>query len=301
MSIASLFGRICKSGKSVTCSPDSLNEKCAPTRGLPVPTVSMNIESVESQSSDDGASCLTPVVKSLSAHRAVILIDYDDTLFPTSWLRKYNPGRKWYEPLPVGHAMDVELRELAFSVCLLLRRAKSLGEVVILSLARPPWIGLSLGNFFPEVGALIEDLEIPIVYAVEEIRAGDENEDETELGIRLKGRAMLRHIKRVAKQNGCDCAQSNSYECPCPSLPLHPPAVLSIGDSLFERFAAHEAVGQSEENSMRKPKTLKLFEDPTAEKLHKQVKVVEAWLPAMVAHQEGFDLDLEESDLKTSH
>ena len=49
--------------------------------------------------------------------------------------------------------------------------ARNEGKVVLLTLARAPWVSESCKNFYPSVGRLITQLKIPIVYAQEGIQA----------------------------------------------------------------------------------------------------------------------------------
>jgi hypothetical protein len=59
---------------------------------------------------------------------ALVVIDWDDTLFPTSWSNRAFPQS------------ETEYRESVRGAIALLRTARSLGDVVIVTLAREGWV-----------------------------------------------------------------------------------------------------------------------------------------------------------------
>merc|ERR1712232_213245 len=80
----------------------------------------------------------------------------------------------WRKPMREQHLeprLKVEvtrnLERCAANVRDLLRSAAHLGKVVLVTLARSPWVTDSCNHFFPLVGQLIKELNVPIVYAQE--------------------------------------------------------------------------------------------------------------------------------------
>ena len=280
MPVSSLFGRLCftpKTGRlsgtgasypqplAVTHEKTSLASRLASSR-LPVD------DTTEADTKPSSAGELT------STKECIFYFDWDDTLFPTTWLRRNNPGNKWYDPIHPSHPIAHQLADLDYSVAELLLKSSRLGKVVVISLARPPWIGMSMTNFFPTVEKVVEKLQIPVAYAMSEIQPGDV--DGERLGVLLKSRAMLKHMKP-----GNSSAHFNQ--------------IISVGDSCFERYALHEAVqcGRKQPEKFRVhrdslAKTVKLAEEPEAHEVHEQIKVLHAFLENMVDHPEDFDVNL---------
>ncbi|CAK0840920.1 unnamed protein product, partial [Prorocentrum cordatum] len=72
-----------------------------------------------------------------SPRQTIIILDWDDTLFPTSYVRdRQSPDR-------------IRLARAAAAAEQLLRRAAALGEVRIVTLAKAPWVSMSCEHFFP--------------------------------------------------------------------------------------------------------------------------------------------------------
>ncbi|CAK0894406.1 unnamed protein product [Prorocentrum cordatum] len=103
--------------------------------------------------------------------QTAIIFDWDDTMFPTTYV-KHDLG------LSINHSLKdqalsprkmVRVRTaLARAACAagrLLRLADERGKVVIVTLARSPWLTDSCRNFYPGMGELIKKLGIQIVYA----------------------------------------------------------------------------------------------------------------------------------------
>jgi len=108
---------------------------------------------------------------SLIVHSAVFARDIQ----PRNILKvRHYMGLHWKYPLEqqeVTTAMQKQkikkaLDEFADEVEFLLNLALRMGRVVIVTLAKEPWVSLSCENFFPaKIAKLIEDNNISIVYA----------------------------------------------------------------------------------------------------------------------------------------
>jgi len=255
--------------------------------------------------------------------QTVIIFDWDDTLFPTTYIQD-DLGLKWQEPLhrqPHLHPSVVAQVKHKLEVCEqraadVLQRAQALAHVVVVTLASSGWVDLACEHFFPTVGDLLKKMNIPIVYAQD--LAGDaevdydkqqfqSNEEIERFWGLVKGRAINQEVRRFYSQY-----EGQSWK-----------NVLSIGDSSFERYgllAATSAYMQGrnlgasegsdaavwnptqegcwqkvEEGHIKKlrAKCCKLVDQPDADELTVELEMVAKWLLDMVRLDDGFDLDLE--------
>lgn len=234
--------------------------------------------------------------------KPIILFDWDDTLFPTTWVYdvvKPHMGNKNYcedsvicgssETLPSQEVdpFAEELSALAQDLEALLRAARELAQVAIISLSKRPWVEESAATYLPgiDVRALLEELEISVFYAREHVRAQDiwyaEEEpglDPFEVAKRFAMSACLEHFL-TGQRHG----QTSRFN------------IMSIGDSDAERAAAIELrlcwPHLQDQNSLFK--TVKLMESPTFDQLAGELQVLRTWLRRMLAHSEDFDLSLE--------
>jgi len=287
-------------------------------------------------------SSLTPPSQSGASHRrnsqnifaskeqTVIVFDWDDTLFPTTWVR-HEKGLHWRYPIDQQTKFPKQEREqikqqldkVSEEVERLLRLAGELGHVVIVTLAREPWVDLSVANFFSRVGKLIKRKNISVVYAQdmedsqEYNKAEFKSDEEAEIyWIRKKQRAIQGEITKFYESSGSSWKN-----------------VISIGDSNFERMATirsmedyakdkkgevndagetsgsltvSDSKGFTDEmcksgtigNHYRRlrTKTVKMFDSPNIEDLSTEMSMLYKWLPYLVQKDSGFDVDLEDDD-----
>lgn len=257
--------------------------------------------------------------------QTVIVFDWDDTLFPTSYVTEEleadwsRPLRKQKHLAAGGHRCG-SLEEIRRRLALcekraseLLRKAHSLGHVVVVTLASSGWVKPLCENFYPQVGRLMADLGVRVVYAQEHLTDKDREEAHELVGEEverywglLKGRAISDICHKFYSQY-----DGQSWK-----------NVLSIGDSSFERYGLLAATGAywrgrelgetgrircpSDEDEWKKveggrilkmrAKCFKLVDVPNVDELICQLEVVAKWLEPLVRLDGGFDLDLEASD-----
>jgi hypothetical protein len=140
------------------------------------------------------------------ANQTIIVLDWDDTIFPTTWVKedlklnwRYTPEQQ----LKPGETLDtiVELLgKLSDRMSFFLQQASNSAKVVIVTLAKRPWVKNSCENFCPSLLELIDRLGIPVVYAQESVDkemqceyAKDEFKSNDQLEIfwsRVKGKAI---------------------------------------------------------------------------------------------------------------
>lgn len=256
--------------------------------------------------------------------QTVVIFDWDDTLFPTTYVQE-DLGLDWRLPLEEQlsplEAEDARAKILACERYAgeALVKAKELAHVAVITLAGSGWVDLSCRHFYPSLGRLLRNLQIPVVYAQEQVKGLPQQykkknfqaDDDLERywGL-VKGMAIAGEAERFYSQY-----EGQSWK-----------NILSIGDSTFERYgllAASSAymrdvslaanpsacAGQapvwspSQEGCWEKvqdghvkklrAKCCKLVDMPDTEELAVELEMVGKWLEGMVRLDEGFDLDLE--------
>jgi hypothetical protein len=172
--------------------------------------------------------------------QTVLIFDWDDTLFPTSYVR-HDLGcsaRKHLKNQNLGPEMmsrvQTTLAKAAGAVDQLLRLADKCGKVVIVTLAKAPWVTDSCMYFYPGIGELIEKLDIQVVYAQEgqhihydKVNMMAEEQFET-FWAEMKGKAIAKALSEFYSQY-----EGQSWK-----------NIISLGDSDFERFGAMAATMQ---------------------------------------------------------
>jgi len=248
----------------------------------------------------------------------MLVLDWDDTLFPTTWVRE-DCGLHWKYPLaeqvqesPGRTTVEKLLETLAGKVDAFLATAADLANIVIVTLARQPWVSTSAVNFMPHLTTLLQKHELKVVYArdcipqslkaeyaQEEFKSG---EQEADYWMRVKAAAMETEIKDFYS------ASSASWK-----------NCVSLGDSEFERAAlvkttsdymaqesedgevvstgiTAEAVSKDGHLKRLRTKTVKMLDEPSVEELIAQITVLTSWLPFICAQDEGLDVELVSSE-----
>lgn len=249
--------------------------------------------------------------------QTVIVFDWDDTLFPTSYLLD-DMQVDWRMPLSLQTSMSSTARQEAtqkLAECEeraleTLRRAYLHGQVAIVTLAKTGWVDKACHQFYKQVGNMLRNFRIPVVYALDsvheqqmhELRARCRN-DEEYYGL-VKGRAISEEVDKCYSQY-----EGQTWK-----------NVISIGDSRFERYgllaastaymqgrrmSGFDAEPQSpekrgvwekvgDEGLVRlRVKCCKLVDRPDMDELAIELKMVSRWLDRMVKLDEGFDMDIE--------
>eukprot|EP00397_Hematodinium_sp_SG-2012_P017406 GEMP01017797.1.p1 GENE.GEMP01017797.1~~GEMP01017797.1.p1 ORF type:complete len:360 (+),score=114.53 GEMP01017797.1:212-1291(+) len=284
-------------------------------------------------------------IKFAHPEQTIIIFDWDDTLFPTTWIR-HDKNIHWRYPLAEQTntydakdlaALTKQLKLLQDNVEKVLTLAMKLGHVVIVTLARPPWVELSCDNFFTHIGRFVTKHGIKVVYAQDmdgKARTYDKqkfasSEDAERFWIQKKQNAIMGEIADFYSKS------ASSWK-----------NVISLGDSDFERFAtqaslldyatvddtetevkpevgsaaAKLAVLSPSHSKSKKPdnyavsgwvgkhyrrlrcKTVKMFDSPSCEDLATEMSMLHKWIPFLVKRDAGFDVDLEdEEELYDAH
>lgn len=247
------------------------------------------------------------VSKELFAHptQTFIVLDWDDTLFPTTYVRD-DLGLCWQTPMrnqrldPKEKAeVTRNLEKCAENCCALLRSAVQFGKVVLVTLARSPWVSVSCEHFFPAVGSLIRELGVPIIYAQEGAQTEynktemSSNENIEMHWSKVKGRAIAKEIGMFYSQYAGQSWKN----------------IISIGDSDFERLGTMQATdtymkqtGICRQKTVEvsghiykvRTKTFKMLDLPSVDELTVELAMVQKWLPLMIQLDGSFDVNLDD-------
>lgn len=101
----------------------------------------------------------------------VIIFDWDDTLLPTSYIVQTvipsHPQKDHMSTLPPNSPYTAALAAHGHLVGFLLRAARRVARVAIVSNSLSPWVEASAANYLPglDLEALLEELEVPVFYA----------------------------------------------------------------------------------------------------------------------------------------
>lgn len=251
--------------------------------------------------------------------RIALVLDWDDTLFPSTWLLE-DVG------LVGTSTLEQQLQRMCSSRSEFVQRhmnmfaekvedflsdACSSATVFIITLAREGWVELSIQNFMPSLSKFLDSDRIEILYAEKYgspdwrnlaqlgLKSDDASDDAVLAGLRLA---------QVKSEAIFDALTKQKENVPAAEWQ----SIISIGDSDFERLGVMEASrryaelagGYSNEALnkdapvTRKPwtKSLKMLDDPTVEELFAQLTLIRQWLPHMVQRQDGFDLEIDNSE-----
>jgi hypothetical protein len=193
--------------------------------------------------------------------QTIIMFDWDDTLFPTTFLR-HDLGLSVRKHLKNQNLKPDSLAQIenclarsAGHVDRLLRLADTCGKVVIVTLAKSPWVTDSCKYFYPGIGELIEKLNIKIVYAQEgkQVEYNKVNmmaeEQFEEFWAEMKGKAIAEALQEFYSQY-----EGQSWK-----------NIISLGDSDFERYGAMAATLQyAQVQGLVKPDGKKTRPEPKA-------------------------------------
>lgn len=248
----------------------------------------------------------------------VLVLDWDDTIFPTTFIRedlKLDWRRSVSDQVEAGPGKD-ELKALlqrySEKVSEFLAVATAHAHVVIVTLARHPWVTTSAKHFMPCLGKWIEDEKINVVYARDCIPADAKAtyeanlfkspEEESEYWSCAKAYAMEQEISSFYKGNGGRWKN-----------------IISFGDSDFERVGLVRAAAGYVKKELEKghimqaglttelvskdghltrlrTKTLKMVDEPSIYEMMAEVAILARWLPYVVEKDEGLDIVIQDTE-----
>lgn len=243
----------------------------------------------------------------------IIFVDWDDTIFPTSWIEEKPLFKGWLQdkvrPEEVLGTEDAAvLDDLDKVARAFLSAASCHGRLVCVTLAQRPWQGRTMQAFMPRVASLWKELGIEVAYAHEERletrralqpiacsswcinswpMTGDEKRQlQVQILCAKKRRAMSRRLRRFY---GREHGWKN---------------VLSFGDGPAERRAL-QGIGWERKNPMSQKsgkqkrlriKTVKMLESPDCAQIIQELQLLQAWVPSIAAFDGDFDVSLDDEE-----
>ncbi|CAE7637072.1 unnamed protein product [Symbiodinium pilosum] len=211
---------------------------------------------------------------------AVVIFDWDDTLFPTRHVTEVVKAVHSKEgPLPPESPFYAELKAHAQVVeSTLLAAREVVGRVSIVTLARRPWVETSASWYLPGVDfeKLMQDLEIEVFYAREHITRPHIYNAQLEEGVDMfviaKRNAMLKCLRKIY------------------GLKAKTMHVICVGDSTVEHLAIKEVLWCCPQEAGSFCKTIKLMSDPSVQNLTEELQVLSSWLQQIVTCAKDFDI-----------
>eukprot|EP00168_Porphyra_purpurea_P014019 TRINITY_DN395_c0_g1_i1.p1 TRINITY_DN395_c0_g1~~TRINITY_DN395_c0_g1_i1.p1 ORF type:complete len:334 (+),score=93.18 TRINITY_DN395_c0_g1_i1:518-1519(+) len=217
----------------------------------------------------------TPTTPSLSSipKRHVVLLDWDDTILPTSHLETLGLAGEAATPREVPQTILRGLVRLEVRVLALLRRAVALGDVRIVTNAGTGWCEQSASRFLPGVSDFLRKHNIKVVSA--------RSRYETQLASE-PCEWKVHTFRDEVNDLTCEAVQgTSSAETP---EPLH---VIVVGDALSDVYAAHAALGDRPSTLI---KVVKLLETPTVGMLTNQLRVLVDNLDTILGLRHNLDI-----------
>lgn len=199
--------------------------------------------------------------------RRVFVFDWDDTLYPTSWLC----ARQLCYDSPLG-AVDLaetrQLEEIDDVVCALLEAARAFGPVLLVTNSTDPWVERTGTRFMPRAAAVVAQL--PVVSARDRYEGVFPNDPTA--WKRHTFSDVLEADVRAHAQPGC------------------PVQIVSVGDGSYERRAVLHVREMHPDAVVAK--SLKFMEIPTIGALLLQLRFLHRALALVAAHPNSLDLAL---------
>jgi len=198
-----------------------------------------------------------------SVQETVLIFDWDDTVFPSSWVQ--DQGLRLDGESQLTESQQAELGELARLAAETLSLAKRLGTLVLVTNAERGWIELSCQKFMPALCPLLENVKLLSARTEYETPAVNSP-------FEWKLRAFESEISRIYLAEHDGHRRKN---------------VVSVGDSSHEREALIYATANLPNC---RTKSLKLVERPGVEQLHKQHMLLVRCFRRVVHHDGNLDL-----------
>jgi len=245
----------------------------------------------------------------------VIVLDWDDTILPTTWLSSQAGFQAWKKDWPI-HTAEApmlrspeaeELRMLDNVARSFLLTAASLGRICCVTLSHRPWQETTMKAMLPRTAQVWNDLNIPVFYASEESVnmwesssgmvkncAQDEEEECYLMDQRLIQQKKLAIRRCIAEK------YTQSWK-----------NIVSIGDGQAELMAMQELSFEhvnpiSKVTGHPKPlrmKTVQLLELPECSTLTTELQLLQAWLPGIVCvdGDETMEMPTTEDEMLAMH
>eukprot|EP00931_Biecheleriopsis_adriatica_P023892 TRINITY_DN14999_c0_g1_i1.p1 TRINITY_DN14999_c0_g1~~TRINITY_DN14999_c0_g1_i1.p1 ORF type:complete len:467 (+),score=95.24 TRINITY_DN14999_c0_g1_i1:34-1401(+) len=240
------------------------------------------------------ASVATSSLQWQDPGETVIVLDWDDTILPTTWLVSQAGFQAWKKKWPNNAAESPsllppemeDLRMLDHVARSFLLTAASLGRVCCVTLSHRPWQETTMNAMLPRTSQVWNDLNIPVFYASEEnVKTFESSmsmakscmQDEEEERDLIDQR-LIQQKKRAFRR------------CIAEKYARSWKNIVSIGDGQAELMAMQDLSFEhvnppSMTTGDPKPlrmKTVQLLELPECSALTSELQLLQAWLPGIV-------------------
>lgn len=205
--------------------------------------------------------------------RNLFLIDFDDSLLPTTWLQQqqHHAEKDGGGGGAVEQLQNLEKHVLAFLLSVL-----PFGRVLLVTNAAQGWVELACAMYFPSVAKLLPVIEVVSARALFEPLFPD-SPGEWKI-------AAFRDILHCALPQHQDDSHRLHGE---PKT-----SVVSVGDSFYEREAVHIAAGELDSVLV---KSIQLMSRPTALELSSQLEILNQCMLQVLECDSHLDLMLQKT------
>eukprot|EP00696_Hemimastix_kukwesjijk_P010729 gnl/Hemi2/2349_TR834_c1_g1_i1.p1 gnl/Hemi2/2349_TR834_c1_g1~~gnl/Hemi2/2349_TR834_c1_g1_i1.p1 ORF type:complete len:302 (-),score=63.14 gnl/Hemi2/2349_TR834_c1_g1_i1:160-1065(-) len=203
--------------------------------------------------------------------RTVLIFDWDDTLFSSTWLSS-NITNPFDEPLSPTSPEAQLFEQLEAAACNLLTAAMATGHVCIITNAENGWVQLAAQRFMPRL--------LPLLDLVNVVSARSTYEPFFPNNPTIwKVQAFYECVYNVL----------NSHNLIATSVGQAPINMISFGDSQVERHALHAVASHF---GVHCTKSVKFMERPAIGQVIRQVELVTSYLDQVALYEGDLDLAL---------
>lgn len=233
--------------------------------------------------------------------QTIIFFDWDDTLFPTTWLDSEGLLRR--KEAPTDSDVLAELEQLEKAAISVLQVASQLSmRTCIVTNASSPWVMDSAGMFMPQLHKLLESPNNPgptVVHAREKLTQQKHKsrssvtehfaEWRNDKCCDEEARALLTQAKTVAMHAEVKLFYSQYPQQSWKNL-------ISVGDASYERDALQEVSFVHTQPLQKKLRTkvIKLKTEPTSKEVCNQLQTIKMFLQSIVQFNDDLDVDFDE-------
>uniref|UniRef100_A0A7S1A1R0 Uncharacterized protein n=1 Tax=Noctiluca scintillans TaxID=2966 RepID=A0A7S1A1R0_NOCSC len=197
--------------------------------------------------------------------QTMLIFDWDDTLFPTSWLLE----RENMEALDTFDKYELLRYVAQFQAVVSI--AKSVGEVVIVTNSRPPWVDTSMDLFMKDTDTIAD---VPVFYAMD-LAGGSPDLCPTQTKVQAMEAAVNAFYSRYPGQSWKN--------------------IVSVGDAVFEQDAIREVCTGRPIHTLDRTcrtKIVKFVEQPSLGCLVEQLTLLASWLLRVVQADGDVNIDM---------
>lgn len=196
--------------------------------------------------------------------KSIIIYDWDDTLFPTSWVTQHNINLN--DPLTQKKYMKF-FSILDATISKLLIKSIQLGNVIIITNALPIWIKISSG-VLPKTRKLFKYIKI--------ISARKEYQEKSNNMTDWKMMAFKNEFNQQIK-----LSKYNNYN------------IISIGDADHEYKALVDLQNHTMNNKILK--TIKLIKNPSIDQIYDELKVLNNTIGYAIKYSNHIDWNFQQN------